>query len=217
MIINWYGEGCFKIQTGGLTILTDTFESKIGLTPPRGKFDFELKTLIPWPLASQKNNEEGEIIYGAGEYEIKGITVRGFPLLNESSEKFLKTIYKVTAEDITLGFFGHISEELNADAFEIFADTDIIFLPAGEKPFLNSENAAKLIKQIKPKIVVASFFSSGGGSASGGKTPGLKRATADYKALSNEIGQKPEIMEKLTIKKKELAEQKTMKFIALKI
>ena len=206
MIINWYGEGCFKIQTGGLTLLTDVFESKIGLTPPRGKFDFELKTLVPWPLAPQKS-EEGEIICGAGEYEIKGITIQGFPLSNESSEKFIKTIYKVTAEDITLGFFGHISEELDAGAFEIFTDTDIIFLPAGGKPFINPENAAKLLKQIKPKIVIASFL----------KTPGLKRTASDCKALSNEIGQKPEIMEKLTIKKKELAEQKTMKFIALKI
>ena len=206
MIINWYGEGCFKIQTGGLTLLTDVYESKIGLTPPRGKFDVELKTLVPWPV-SHEEAAEGEIIYGAGEYEIKGVTIKGLPLLNESSEKFIKAIYKVTAEDITLGFFGHISEELNAEAYEIFADTDIIFLPAGGKPFINPESAAKLIKQVKPKIVVASFF----------KTPGLKRVSADYKEFSNEIGQKPEALEKLTIKKKELAEQKTMKFVALQI
>ena len=79
MIINWYGEGCFKVQTGGLVLLTDPFLSQTGLTPPRGKFDIVLKTLIPLPLSQQENKEE-KVILGAGEYEIKGIEIKGFSL-----------------------------------------------------------------------------------------------------------------------------------------
>ena len=96
MIINWYGEGCFKIQTGGITLITDPFESSIGLTPPRGKTEIVLKTLTPWPMA---NGEEGKVVRRGGEYEIQGVTISGFPTLKESSENFFKTIYKVGAED----------------------------------------------------------------------------------------------------------------------
>lgn len=220
MIINWYGEGCFKIQTGGLTLLTDPFESAAGLTPPRGKTDAVFKTLTSWPTpmadgktAAQKgeprseNEREGAEIRGAGEYEVKGVEVRGFPLLKESSDKFFKTVYKITAEEITCGFLGHLNGELSPEATENLKEMDLLFLPAGGKPFLNQEAAAKLIKQLSPKIVIASFF----------KIPGLKRTSSDWKALAEEMDQKPEVMEHLTVKKKELREQKGTKLVILKV
>ncbi len=205
MVINWYGEGCFKIQTGGLTLLTDPFESSVGLTPARGKNDLVLKTLTAWPLKG--GEEEGRAICGAGEYEIQGVSVSGFPLLKESSEKFLKTAYKVVAEDLTLVFLGHLSGELAPEANQAFKDADILFIPAGGKPFINQESAAKLVKQLSPKFVVSSFF----------KIPGLKRGGSDWKDLADEMGQKPEGSEKLTIRKKDAAEQKGTKLVVLKI
>ncbi len=205
MIINWYGEGCFKIQTGGLSLLTDPFESTTGLTPARGKNEITLKTLTAWPMQNEKI--DGQLIRGAGEYEIQKIIVSGFPLAAESSEKFFKTAYKVTAEDMTLGFLGHLSEGLTPEASEKLKDMDILFIPAAGKPFIDQEAAAKLIKQLNPKIVVASFF----------KTPGLKRGGADWKELADELDQKPEVLEKLTIRKKEAAEQKGTKLVVLKI
>lgn len=205
MVINWYGEGCFKLQTGGLTLLTDPFESSIGLTPARGKNDLVLKTLTAWPL--KDGEEEGRVICGAGEYEIQGVSVLGFPLLKESSEKFLKTVYKIAAEDLTLGFLGHLSGELTPEANQALKDADVLFIPAGGKPFINQESAAKLVKQLSPKFVVVSFF----------KIPGLKRGGSDWKDLADEMGQKPEISEKLTIRKKDAAEQKGTKLIVLRI
>ncbi|MDE2001245.1 MAG: MBL fold metallo-hydrolase [Patescibacteria group bacterium] len=205
MIINWYGEGCFKIQTGGLTLVTDPFESATGLTPPRGKNEITLKTLTAWPMKDEDG--EGQVIRGAGEYEVQSIGISGFELPAESTDKFFKTAYQVTAEDMTLGFLGHLSEGLTPDASEKLKDTDILFIPAGGKPFINPEAAAKLIKQLSPKLVVASFF----------KVPGLKRGGADWKALGEELDQKPEVMEKLTIRKKEVGEKKGTTLVVLKI
>ncbi len=207
MIINWYGEGCFKIQTGGLTLLTDPFESGTGLTPARGKNEIVLKTITAWPLSGQTPQEEGQVIRGGGEYEIQGITVRGFSLLKESSDNFFKTAYKAVAENITLGFLGHLTEGLSPEAMEELKDVDILFMPAGGKPFIDQEAGAKLIKQLSPKLVVASFF----------KIPGLKRQSADWKNFADEIGQKPEVSEKLTVRKKELSEQKGTKLVILKV
>ncbi len=205
MIINWYGEGCFKIQTGGITLLSDPFESATGLTPARGKNEIVLKTLTSWPT---KNEElEGQIIRGAGEYEIQKVLVSGFSLPAESADSFFKTAYKVIAEDITLGFLGHLSEGLSPEAVEKLKDSDILFLPAGGKPFIGAEAAAKLVKQLNPKIIVASFF----------KTPGLKRTSSDWKDFSDELDLKPEVLEKLTVRKKEITEQKGKKLVVLKI
>ena len=192
--------------------MTDPFESSTGLTPARGKNEIVLKTLTPWPLAKSADakamaDEEGQVIRGAGEYEIQQVTISGFPLPAESSNTFFKTAYKVTAEEITLGFLGHLAENITPEALEKLKDINILFIPVGGKPFINAEVAAKLIKQINPKIIVGSFF----------KTPGLKRSSSDWKAFADELGLKPEILEKLTVRKKDIAEQKGMKLVVLKI
>lgn len=208
MIINWYGEGCFKIQTPEITILTDPFDSSIGLTPPRFKADLIIKTLAGLPLeTSESRNADAKAltIAGAGEYEIKGVEILGFLLSKESNEKFLKSAYVIKIDDLKLGLLGRLSENLEPNVLEKLESADILFIPAGGNPFINPESAAKLIKQLQPKIVIPSFY----------KTPGLKRAAGDIKAFAKELDQKFEIQEKLAVKKKDLTDK--LRVVALKI
>ena len=204
MIINWYGEGCFKVQTSGITILTDPFGSESGLTPPRFKAEIVLKTLTSLPI-SPVVNEEAIQIAGPGEYEFKGVEFFGRPLNKESNKELIKTVYSVRAEEMNLCFLGHISHALEPAVLEKLADVDLLFLPTGGKPFVDQETAAKIIKQIEPKMVIASFF----------KTPGLKRKTDDIKEFLKELEQKSEPQEKLTVKKKDLSEK--MEVVVLKV
>jgi len=209
MVINWYGEGCFKIQTGGLTIVVDPFDSSIGLTPPRGKSDIVIKTLMPAidsetskPMAATDSEEQ--VISGPGEYEIKGVVINGWPLMQDSSEAYLKSVFVIEAEEMRLGFVGHMSEFKDQEVLEELENIDILFVPAGGKPFLEQEAAGKLIRQIDPKMIVCSFFA----------TPGLKRKADEVAVFLKENGYKSEEQEKLTIKKKELTDK--MQVVILK-
>lgn len=204
MVINWYGEGCFKIQTSGITILTDPFDSQSGLTPPRLKAEVVLKTLTSFPITPIQN-QTGLQIIGAGSYEFKGIEFSGWQLTKESTNEYLKTIYLVKAEDLNLCFLGHLANNLEPSILEKLAEVDLLFIPAGGKPFINQETAAKLIKQIEPKLIIASFF----------KIPGLKRKADDVKEFLKELELKAEPQEKLTIKKKDLPAK--MEVVVLKI
>jgi len=190
MIINWYGEGCFKVQTGGITILTDPFSSETGLTPPRFKADITLLTKTQYPYEEEESEERR--IYGAGEYEIQGIEILGFPITGD--KETIKTAYLVHAEEIYLGFLGHLTTAPDPKLIEDLGKADILFIPAGGEPYISEEIAGKLLKQLNPKIVVPAFF----------KTPGLKRKTTSTDAFLKEIGKKTVPEEKLTIKKKEL-------------
>ena len=110
-------------------------------------------------------------------------------------------------------FLGHISEALATDVAEHLEEIDVLFIPAGGKPFIEQKIAVKLIKQTAPKIVIPSFF----------KISGLKRPSADLKIFLEEGGYLPaqagkaEVQEKLTIKKKDLAEIKKIKVVSLKV
>lgn len=201
MVINWYGEACFKVQVGDLSLITDPFSAAdgdaqkigLGLAPPRSKADVTLKTFVDYPAPYART--ENVTIIGPGEYEMRGIEVSGWPLhgADPKEEKSLRTAYLVSMEDLRLGFLGYISKMPDASFIEAFGEVDIIFIPGGA-PYLDVEQSAKLIKQLRPKIVIPSLF----------KIPGLKRKAEDIKPFLDELDQEAKPEEKLVIKKKDL-------------
>lgn len=132
MIINFLGDGSFKIQTGGLTILTEPFSGELS---GRLKPDIIIKTRTPAVPKPYILNPTPFVIEGPGEYEIKGITILGLP----------GGSYLLKSEEMTLGFVGPAKNpELPATSV-----IDILFIPAGDA-------ALKTIKHLEPKIVVPS-------------------------------------------------------------
>lgn len=205
MVITFYGENCFKFQVGDTSVLTDPVDSKSGLSSPRFKYDALIKTLSLFPP-----EEKGEelAIFGPGEYNFKDITVSGFLLENEVTEKILKTVYVAQMEDIKFGIMGHLAEMPQPSVMEHLEEIDVLILPGGGKPFIDQKHAVKLIRQIQPKIVIPTFF----------KVPGLKRQADDLKEFLEEFNHgKREPQEKLTIKKKDLAGMKPSQLVVLKI
>jgi len=211
MVITFYGEGCFKLQSGDFVILTDVFDNKTGLTPPRFKADIILKTLSSLPLANQPINQPiSQMICGPGEYNIKDINITGLLLTKESSEKFFKTIYLLEMEGIKLCFLGHLSEIPEPTILEHLEEIDILFIPAGGSPFLNQKLSAKFIKQLQPKIVIPCFF----------KIPSLKRPADKIEVFLEEFNgpktKQIEAQEKLVVKKKDLFDIKKTEVAVLK-
>lgn len=149
----------------------------------RLKADINIRTICP----AEFDVIPEEIAF-PGEYEIKGIDIQGWQVLEESTPKFIKTVFAVTWEDMKFVFLGHISKPLPPEVIEEIDGTDVLFVPTGEH-FISPEDAAKLVKQIEPKVVVPAYS---------------KDADAFMKAL----GQKSEAMDKFVFKKREIAEKK---------
>ena len=113
----------------------------------------------------------------------------------------------IKAESLKICLLGHLAEAPEPDIAKHLEEIDILFIPAGGEPFIGQEAAVKLIKNIEPKIVIPSFY----------KIPGLKRKSDDLKIFLEEINHgKHETQEKLTVKKKDLAEIKKTEVIILK-
>lgn len=135
MVITYHSGGCFKITSGGVTILTDPENNRF-------KGDIVLKTSQNLPLPDRSSD-----ILGPGEYEIKGVTITGYAV-PESDQKTLKTAYIVGVEEMKLCFLGEISKLPEADVLKEM-NCDIVFLAPA---------AAKALKQLNAKIAVAAFF-----------------------------------------------------------
>ncbi len=179
MVITYFGGGSFRVQSGEISLLIDSENNRL-------KADLELKTHTP--VSALISEERSEISF-PGEYEIKGIEVKGISVPEESTEKFIKTMYLVTWEEIKIAFLGRISKQPSAETIEQLNEPDLLFLPVGGGDVLEPEVAAKLAKMLEPAIIIPSFY----------KSP------AEFlKAM----GQKAEPQEKIVLKKKDLLEEK---------
>src|ERR1700759_1456809 len=102
MVVNYFGKGSFRLQSGEVSILINPENNRL-------KADVVLKTISPAGSEAMAETGDAPIISFAGEYEVKGIEITGFPVVAESTEKFLKTTYVVTWEEMKIVLLGHLA------------------------------------------------------------------------------------------------------------
>ena len=202
MVINWYGQSCFKIIANALTIVTDPFAKNIGLRPPA----FAADIVCVSHQHEDHNNisaigGEPFVVDGPGEYEIKGISILGvesFHDQKQGQERGLNTIYLIESEEIRLCHLGDFGQEkLSDEQLEALGGVDILFVPVGGKTTIDASTAAALVNQLEPKLVVPMHY----------KLPDLKVELDSADKFLKELGApSKELVDKITVKKKLLPE-----------
>lgn len=194
MIISYLGGQCFKVSHGDLTLAFNPPSKDSKLKSVKFGSDIVLSTLNHPDFNGVENASFGErepfVINGPGEYEIKGVAVRGFPSpATYDGEKNINTVYAITLEGMNLCFLGALgSPELTPQAVEALDDIDILFVPVGGSGTINHSQAEKLAVQLEPKAVIPMHYDA-----------------ASLKSFLKEAGAedaKPQ--EKLTLKRKDL-------------
>lgn len=195
MIITYLGKQFFKIQQGDTVLAFNPIgkQSKAGNVSRFGA-DIALTTTNHPDYNGVENLSHGEtrpfVVNGPGDYEIKGIFVRGF--LSESlvgGGKRVNTIYSLLFEGINMCFLGALSDEkLSSDVREAIGSPDMLFVPISGEGMLTPAAAYKLAVSLEPKIVIPMDYDE--------KT---------LKLFLKEAGEeKVAPVEKLTLKKKDL-------------
>ncbi len=184
MVITHFGNGSFRLQSGETALLLNPENNRL-------KADITLRTLagVSTEELLRRTSDEGMTISFPGEYESRGIEIMGFPIAEESTEKFLKTAYKVFFEDMTFVFLGHLSRPLDAALMEEFSEPDVLIVPASGEHFLEPEVAAKIAKQLEARIVIPSF-------------------TKDADAFMKALGRKADPVEKFVFRQKDIITEK---------
>lgn len=218
MQITWYGQACFKISSGDITLVMSPFGKGIGLNPPRGKADVVL-------LSSDGNDgdmptsEGGIVISGEGEYEVKGVLINSFSFFHthEGTKTVRKsTIYTIVIEGVTLCHLDNATPKQVDAILEKIGEVDVLMVPVGgahrigreEVHMLDAEAAASLVGKIEPRIVIPMHY----------KVPGLTVALGSVDAFLKAMGvlHGDEPTDKITIKKKDLPQDET-KVIVLSV
>lgn len=190
MIIQWFGNFYFRIDIKNKIIAIDPYpESITGLKPTRFKSDILLIT-----HKEEKNDDKSIIIgdpltlEGPGEIETGGIFIEG---ISQNSS----TVYLIKSEDITLCHLGNLEKEnLKEELLEKVANVDILLIPIGGNNTINYEEAISIINQIEPKIVIPMYYT----------LHNLKIKLDSLDKFLKAISKKPEVLDKLVIRKNNL-------------
>lgn len=216
MKITWYGHACFKltVKTGKgdrITIITDPFDKSIGLNPPRVGADIVLVSHDHYDHNNLKAiGGEPFVIEGPGEYDVKGVFIRGVYSFHDTSqgeERGINAIYVIEAEDMKICHLGDLGQkELSSNQLDKIGEVDILMIPVGGTYTINGSEAIQIINQIEPKIVIPMHY----------KIPKLNLKLDSVDKFLEEIGVKEETMEELSIQKKDLPEE-GMKVVLMKV
>lgn len=211
MRITWHGHSCFKIVTNNTVIVTDPFNKDIGLKPVRCEADV---VTISHDHYDHNNTSSLRgspfIINGPGEYEFKGVAIQGINSFHDEKEgkdRGLNTLFVMEAEDIRICHLGDLGQkELTDNQIELLGEIDILMIPVGGIYTIGSEKAINIINQIEPKIVIPMHY----------KIPGLTIKLQGVDTFLKEIGAEKQVVDQLTIKKKDLSKEE-MGVIVIKV
>jgi len=192
MTIQYHGDACVrlsgKIGPQEYTILLDPYDAKAtGLTAIRpSAVDLVCSTTGTLP-------EFGAGPYrvaGPGEYEARGVMVTGIATGD-------RTVYRIGAEEITVAHLGNVASSIDAATLEQLGDIDILCIPIGGHGVLNSKQAAAIIEEIEPRIVIPIQY----------KVPGARLPYDGVEAFCKEMGCAAKTAEeKLKVTEKDLPE-----------
>ncbi len=197
MIITYFGKQFFKIEQGKLTIAINPVSknSKSGVSARFGA-DIAFVTTNHPDYNGVEQLTYGErvpfVISGPGDYEVKEIFVKGIlSEANISNKKYINTIYSFSVDGITVAFLGALGEEdLSKEVREAINEPDILFVPAYTKGegVLPLKASASLVASLEPKMIIPMDYDE-----------------VSLKGFLKELGEeKAEVMEKLTLKRKDL-------------
>ncbi|RJQ30742.1 hypothetical protein C4572_03675 [Candidatus Parcubacteria bacterium] len=193
MVITYYGASCFKVQSG---------ETVIAFNPPSKESNFKSPRFAADIVLVSSNNKDyngGENIPGKsdggkpfladgkGEYEVGGIYIKG-----TGSNGLNNTIYSLTVEDISICHLGAMSTEFDPKIKEDIGEVDILFAPIGGGDLMDPQKAASVAAHLEAKVVIPMHYEE-----------------AQLRQFIKEFGSGEVVpSDKLTIKRKDLAEKK---------
>jgi len=161
MDIQWLGHSCFRLRGTTATVITDPFAPSLGISLPKLQGDF-ITISHPHPHHSSVDLVEGQpyIIRTPGEYDAKGVQVRGFatPLNEAAGEGGRNVIYAIEMDGVTLAHLGDLGQPLTPRQAEELSPVDVLLVPAGGGCTATPAQIVEVVKLLEPKVVIPMHY-----------------------------------------------------------
>ncbi|OGY79992.1 MAG: hypothetical protein A3B74_05025 [Candidatus Kerfeldbacteria bacterium RIFCSPHIGHO2_02_FULL_42_14] len=197
MLLIYHGLGCFKIQGKDVAILTDPYADSVGWKLAKTKVEIVTVSDPESKFANNTGRIIGEpfLIQSPGEYERHSVFVYGIP----PTESEYPCVYVLEIEGMVVAHLGLTKNPPSDKQLEFLEGVDVLLLPLQSL----GNQAAKLVSQIEPRIVIPMYYS----------LPGLTVDMPDAASFAKEMGQtfpSEKAETKLKLTKKNLPAEETL-------
>jgi len=167
--IQWLGHSCFRIKAREGIVVTDPYGPQVGMD--LGRPTAHIVTIShdepDHNHASAVKGLRGApfVVAGPGEYEVDGIFVLGIRTYRDSHKgkyRGKNTVYLVELVEATICHLGDLGHTLSDEELADVGSVDILMVPVGGKHSLNAVQAAEVVGQIEPRIVIPMHYHTPG-------------------------------------------------------
>ncbi len=204
MDITWYGQACFKLKGKSATVVIDPFDPNfVGLKLPK---DLSADVVLKTHDHADHNYFAGVSgdpvkISGPGEYEIKGVAINGVGVYHDKQngeERGKNTVYNLSIDNLNVVHVGDLGHQFTQEQLEEIGNCDILMIPVGGVFTIDAKDAAEVIAQLEPSIIIPMHY----------YLDGLKFQLDPVDKFLKEMGvEKVEPQPKLVITKDKLPEE----------
>lgn len=164
MDITYLGHSSFKIRGKRATLVTDPYlEDMVGLKFPR----HQTCDIVTVSHAHEDHNAVGVlegspfVVNGPGEYEVKGVGIVGISTYHDGekgAKRGKNTMYAIEIDGVTILHAGDLGHGLTDADLEHIGNVGILLIPVGGIYTIDPKQAAAIIHEIDPAIVIPMHF-----------------------------------------------------------
>jgi L-ascorbate metabolism protein UlaG (beta-lactamase superfamily) len=170
MKIKWYGHACFRLEGGGVSIITDPYTPEIaGLDPVEVPAD-----LVIMSSATDRFHSNAAMVPGdpkilnameiadRGSVEVNGVefeALRTMESLKYKESPDENAIYRFEVEGMSILHLGDLGNPLTNEQLDrLGGKVDILLALTGGPPTIELEDLDRAIEEIGPRIVVPMHY-----------------------------------------------------------
>src|SRR5437868_2671347 len=132
MDVTWLGGSCVRLQTGAVSVLTDPFDvSPAGSALSADVVTLSLREACDRLLVTGPHR----LAPGPGEYEIKGIQVRGVATHRQGTDdqntNTPNFVYSIQIDGVMACLLGRLNRPPSAQEVQEIGAPDVLFVPLG--------------------------------------------------------------------------------------
>ncbi|MFZ5967836.1 MAG: MBL fold metallo-hydrolase [Bacillota bacterium] len=161
--IKWFGHASFGISDNeGMKIVTDPYGEGLGYNFP--KVSTNILTVSHQHYDHnyiEALQEYACYIRGVGEFSSDNIDVKGIASYHDEEKGALRgpnNIYTFKIDKVRICHLGDLGHLLTKEEILDIGRVDILMIPVGGLYTIDAQNAAKVIEQIDPKIVIPMHY-----------------------------------------------------------
>jgi L-ascorbate metabolism protein UlaG (beta-lactamase superfamily) len=167
MEITWYGRACFRLKGRDATVITDPCPPSTGFVA--GKHDVELLTISHGHAdhTYTRSITAGLTLTRPGEYEYSDVLVNGVRTFHDGlrgAERGENIVFSIELDGVHIAHLGDLGHLLTEEQLSELGPVDVLLVPAGGVFTLPPVEAAEVVAQVNPKIVIPMHFQVDGAS-----------------------------------------------------